>query len=406
MNEEENNNNINNIKNNNIEDNFIVINDNNNSENEKEEKKMIEDFEDIKEVSDLVNEITYASINQDQNYISIATKNGFKIFSVSPLKLFYENKCGPIKIIEMLNTTNLILLVGEKDFDNFSPRKATIFSIKDNRILCSFWPFLNEITLAKLNKKRIILLENLTIHIFSTNDMEELHTLDIIEININSIALSPSSEKNNFLIYSDSNNEGIIKIYDLLNLTFKNKFLAHKSKLRVVSINYYGNLIVTCSISGTTIRIFNVPKGEKIFTYKRGIQNAKIYSISFDIDSNNKFVLSSETGTIHIFDLEQTKNENYLNNLNDNKSFISGFLNKIQNNIIMKGYEDFGNTYKPLLSTNFQSVKINNKISFRGGSKSSEIFIINEIGVFQNFSINYKSGKIVSLNKQILDDLK
>ena len=92
--------------------------------------------------------------------------------------------------------------------------------------------------------------------------------------------------------------------------------------------------------------------------------------------------------------------------MNDNKSFISGFLNKIQNNIIMKGYEDFEKIYKPLLSTNFQSVKINNKISFRGGLKSSEIFIINEIGVFQNFSINYKSGKIVSINKQILEDLK
>jgi WD40 repeat protein len=392
--------------NNKINNNFIVLNNNDESEEEKEEKKMIEDFEDIKEVTDIVNEITYASINQDQNYISLASKNGFKIFSVSPLKLFYENKCGPIKIIEMLNSTNLILLVGQNDFDNFSPRKATIFSIKDNRILCSFWPFLNEITLAKLNKKRIILLENLTIHIFSTNDMEELHTLDIIEININSIALSPSSEKNNFLIYSDSNNEGIIKVYDLLNLTFKNKFLAHKCKLRVVSINYYGNLIVTCSIQGKTIRVFNVPKGEKIYTYKRGIQNAKIYSISFDIDSNNKFVLSSETGTIHIFDLEQTKNENYLNNLNDNKSFMSDLINKIQNNIKWNGYEDLYNFYKPMLSTNFPSVKINNKISFLGGSKSNEIFIINEVGIFQKFSINYKSNKIISETKQILDDLK
>ena len=104
--------------NNKINNNFIVLNNNGESEEEKEEKKMIEDFEDIKEVTDIVNEITYASINQDQNYISLASKNGFKIFSVSPLKLFYENKCGPIKIIEMLNSTNLILLVGQNDFFN------------------------------------------------------------------------------------------------------------------------------------------------------------------------------------------------------------------------------------------------------------------------------------------------
>jgi hypothetical protein len=85
---------------------------------------------------------------------------------------------------------------------------------------------------------------------------------------------------------------------------------------------------------------------------------------------------------------------------------MSDLINKIQNNIKWNGYEDLYNFYKPMLSTNFPSVKINNKISFLGGSKSNEIFIINEVGIFQKFSINYKSNKIISETKQILDDLK
>ena len=75
------------------------------------EIKIPDDFVDIKEITDYQEEILYISINQDQTYISIGTKTGFKLYSISPCQLIYESKCGPIKIVEMLNSTNLVLLV-------------------------------------------------------------------------------------------------------------------------------------------------------------------------------------------------------------------------------------------------------------------------------------------------------
>ena len=131
------------------------------------------------EISKDENEILYFSINQEYNCISIGTKAGFKIFSLDPFQLLYENACGPINIAEMLNTTNLILLVGLTEMGDLSPKKVTIWSTSTNIVLCSSYPFSGKINIAKINKQRMVIGERNFLHIYSTNDMEILHTIDI-----------------------------------------------------------------------------------------------------------------------------------------------------------------------------------------------------------------------------------
>ncbi len=48
--------------------------------------------------------------------------------------------------------------------------------------------------------------------------------------------------------------------------------------------------------------MFSIPQGEKLFTFKRGIHTAQIYSLTFNIKSTY-VVLSSNSGTIHVFRL-------------------------------------------------------------------------------------------------------
>ena len=389
-----------------------------------------DDFVDIKEITDFQEEILYISINQTQTFIAMGTKTGFKLFIISPPQLFYESKCGPIKIVEMLNTTNLVLLVGQNEIGDFSPRKGTIYQIKDNTVICSFWPFSNPITLAKLNKQRIILLENTTIHIFSTNDMKALHSLDIGINNINNsiiynnnvnyknkICLSSSSDKNNFLIYSSNESEGIIKVYDLLYLTYKTTIQAHKGPIEQMNINSNGDLLVTSSIKGTTIRVFSLPKGDKLYNFRRGIASATIFSINFDIETNSKIVLLSNTGTIHIFNLG--KRENFDNNnrkkssdfyMNDEKNnnkgifgYVTDFVKK--SNFISKDYEDLYNYERPIISGNFSDIKTKNIICFNG-KNTNEIITVNENGIYHSFSVNYKKNSISKIMKETLDELK
>jgi autophagy-related protein 18 len=207
----------------------------------------------------------------------------------------------------MLYSTNLVLLVGHSDFGDFSPRRVTIWSTNENCVICSSWPFTHKISLAKLNKKRMVVLERNILHFYSTDDMNLLHSIEVGNLSPDKIALSPN-EKNNFLCYSSSHDEGIVKIYDLLFFSIKASFYAHKSEISHLTINNKGDMIVTSSSKGTILRVFSLPKGEKLYTFKRGISSAKIFSINFSQD-NRHIISTSDTGTLHVFDLRQEKEE-------------------------------------------------------------------------------------------------
>lgn len=97
------------------------------------------------------------------------------------------------------------------------------------------------------------------------------------------------------------------------------------------------------------MRIFSIPKGEKLFSYKRGVASAYIYSMNFSFD-NEKLVITSDTGTLHIFDLkndkDETKNKSSgkLSQFNS-KGVFYGFFSKVfttvSQTILPKDYEDY-----------------------------------------------------------------
>ena len=75
-----------------------------------------------------------------------------------------------------------------------------------------------------------------------------------------------------------------------------------------MAINFNGDMLCTSSCKGTIIRVFNLPKGDKVITYKRVISSAYIFSMNFSLDSD-KLLVTSDTGTLHIFDLRQDREE-------------------------------------------------------------------------------------------------
>lgn len=135
-----------------------------------------------------------------------------------------------------------------------------------------------------------------------------LHSLDVNPTLIR-IALSPSNE-NCYLAYSDSMENGQVMIYDAHNLCPRETIMAHRTPVLKMSINYVGTLLATCSckvryltkLKGTIIRVFSLPKGDKIYTFKRGIQQTQVFSLNFNF-SSKYIILSSSSGTIHIFQL-------------------------------------------------------------------------------------------------------
>ena len=80
---------------------------------------------------------------------------------------------------------------------------------------------------------------------------------------------------------------------------------------------------MTASTKGTVIRVFNIPDGAKLFTFKRGMHSSHIYNLCFT-NNDTMAVCTSDRGTVHIFRLshEETKQNTWGSYLTSAASYI------------------------------------------------------------------------------------
>jgi autophagy-related protein 18 len=159
-------------------------------------------------------------------------------------------------------------------------------------------------------------------HIPSLNDHSNLSIAAIC-------ALSPSAD-NSYLAYpspvpsanaplanqpasapptsstSAQQQSGDVLLFSTRSLTVSNVIQAHKSPISFLSINSTGTLLATASEKGTVIRVWSIPGAEKLYQFRRGTREARIYSINFNVVSS-LLAVSSAHDTVHIFKLAQQK---------------------------------------------------------------------------------------------------
>lgn len=81
---------------------------------------------------------------------------------------------------------------------------------------------------------------------------------------------------------------------------------AHKSPISFLSINSTGTVVATASDKGTVIRVWSVPGAEKLYQFRRGTREARIYSMNFN-SMSTLLAVSSAHDTVHIFKLGPQK---------------------------------------------------------------------------------------------------
>ena len=98
-----------------------------------------------------------------------------------------------------------------------------------------------------------------------------------------------------------SRTEGYINIMRIKDkITDVRSFFVHNKKIACIELNKKGDKLLSSSIGGTLIRLFDTITGDILDDFKRGNDKAQIYSLSFS--SDDKFICcSSDKGTIHIF---------------------------------------------------------------------------------------------------------
>lgn len=307
--------------------------------------------------------LNFANFNQDYSCISVGYENGFRIFNCDPFTQCYERIDGSIGIVEMLFCSSLLAIVGTGEQSALSPRRLKIINTKRNTTICEL-TFPSSILAVRMNRERLIVLSEEIIYIYDITNMRLLHTVEIPSNPTGLLSLSVNTE-NNYLAYPSpqkisklhSNNinpglnptsvditaingqhpnssinnnlpshddpaglnkglhstqsirNGDVIIFDCKSLQPVTVIDAHKTHIAAMAFSHDGTLLATASDKGTIVRIFSVETGLKLYQFRRGTYNTKIFSLAFS-PSNMFLIASSATGTVHIFRLgeEEAKN--------------------------------------------------------------------------------------------------
>ena len=306
----------------------------------------------------------------------------------------------------MLHNSNIILLVGLTEFGKFSPNRIILWRTDKNAPFYYSSPFSSKIIVAKINKCRMIVAERNFIHIFSTGEINKLHSYEVSNICLGKLILSNNIDKNVWVCFSSSLDQGEVKIYDALYpSTKKIQIKAHKSPILKLSLSNKGDRLATCSCKGTIIRIFSLPNGEKICTFKRGISPALIFSLNF-CKEGDKLLVSNDKGIINLFDIDEE-----IEKIREDKepkgfkkvlyrSFVT-----VASKIIPSDYEDSLGVQGSEISYTEDVIKISNIVSFCG-DKIKEAFSFSADGTFNKYNIDYINKKMTKESSYNIKDMK
>ncbi|KAF8822098.1 putative Autophagy-related protein 18, partial [Cardiosporidium cionae] len=103
---------------------------------------------------------------------------------------------------------------------------------------------------------------------------------------------------------------GIVAIFDTFNLKNIGSIPTHQSYVQSLAFNANGTLLATASRKGTVIRIWSVASLTKIMSLRRGSTECTVYHLSFH-PSSEYLVSTGSSGTIHLFKIKLSSDENY-----------------------------------------------------------------------------------------------
>ena len=266
-------------------------------------------------LNDSPNDILYMNFNQDGSCIAIGTETGFKIINTYPfIDLYYKDMNGGIGIIEMLNKSNILALVGGGKNPKYPINELILYDEERNEEIIKIKTKMKILNI-KLRENKIYIVNAEKVLVFDFNTLNLIESLETKNIR----GLISICYKEDILAYPDINHEGTIRIKNY-DTNKENVLKAHKTPLCLIQLNQDGTMIGTSSLKGTLIRVYNISTGQLIREVRRGVESANVNFICFDI-SQKYFIVLSDKKTVHVFFLINNNiTENHTNNQNGNRN--------------------------------------------------------------------------------------
>lgn len=242
--------------------------------------------------------ITDLYINQTKQLLLYGTGMGFFLYDIlSNRKTLFRDFSseGGIRIARLLGSTNIFGFTTNND-----PNNVILWDDFQKKSFCKL-EFNSEILNLILTKTHIIVVEKTLISVYSLTDRKLVKELQT-GCNLRGLCLLSETGTNVYVLFP-SNIDGNISTYSVTDDKLMEEMKAHQNEIECMNLSADGKYILTASTQGTLIRGHDIVSQDRIFEFRRGLNNATVYSIATDAD-NKHLVVTSNTGTVHVYSLD------------------------------------------------------------------------------------------------------
>ncbi|XP_072931600.1 WD repeat domain phosphoinositide-interacting protein 2 isoform X2 [Epargyreus clarus] len=245
----------------------------------------------------------FVQFNQDCTSLVAGSSSGYHLFALTPddgVEEIYASRSGQDTcLVDRLFSSSLVAIVTVS-----APRKLIVCHYKKGTEICNY-SYSNTILAVKLNRSRLIVCLEESLHVHNIRDMKILHTIRDTPPNPRGLcALSPCVD-HCYVAYPGSSAVGEVQIFDAVHLNAKCVISAHDSPLAALAWSMCGRRLATASERGTVIRVFAVPERTRLYEFRRGMKRCvSIACLAFSA-CGLYLAATSNTETVHVFRLQE-----------------------------------------------------------------------------------------------------
>ena len=331
-------------------------------------------------------QLTRVCFTNDKSMFCICHDQGFLVCKASPFAILNNRILGgDISIAQMLDMSNIIFLASVGgEHPRFPLTHVIMYDDHKGKPVAQL-QIGHRVKNIKANAKRLFVVGKNKIFLFKTEDLSNVGTFESYEDNEDGICSLCESIDNIVFAYP-ARTEGYINIMRIKDKIINVKsFYVHNKKIACIELNKTGDRLISSSIGGTLIRLFDTKTGDIIDDFKRGNNKAQIFSLNFSND--NKFICcSSDKETIHIFKLNEYE-QNSIDELNK-------VVKKLGKDILDKKTVNRQHSFNNSKTRKFAFFKANEEASYLTFSENDTISIvsINNGGKYYKISFDQSQG--------------
>lgn len=170
------------------------------------------------------------------------------------------------------------------------------------------------VVLCFVNGRIVVILED-KLFIYNFADLQFIASSETF-YNPRGICAISSDSGPDMVLATLGDNVGDVRISHLRRKEYQKPpetITAHENAIQQLVLNRDGTLLATASERGTLIRVFDTTTLQMKHEFRRGSQQATIYSLAFNQDST-AICTSSDKGTVHIYNLVAPGNDDSATN--------------------------------------------------------------------------------------------